>query len=100
VDFAARTDFSLESGIAYMSCRAIAFKMFFFFALASQPANSQDKYRVYLGTYTDEGSQGIYQCELNLKDGTLSAATLAGESVSPSFLAVHPNRNLLYAVNE
>jgi 6-phosphogluconolactonase len=68
--------------------------------LTIKPANSQDKYRVYLGTYTDNGSQGIYQCELNLKDGSLSAATLAGESSSPSFLAFHPNKNFLYAVNE
>lgn len=65
-----------------------------------KPANSQDKYRVYLGTYTDSGSQGIYQCELNLKDGSLSAATLAGATASPSFLAFHPNMSFLYAVNE
>ena len=67
---------------------------------AYQPAHSQDKYRVYLGTYTDKGSKGIYQCELNLKDGSLSAASLAGETSSPSFLAFHPNKKFVYAVNE
>ena len=65
---------------------------------ASAPA--QEKYRVYLGTYTGPMSKGIYQCELNLKDGSLSAATLAGETSSPSFLAFHPNKKFLYAVNE
>jgi 6-phosphogluconolactonase len=63
-------------------------------------AQAQEKYRVYLGTYTGKGSKGIYQCELNLKDGSLSPATLAGETSSPSFLAFHPNNELLYAVNE
>ncbi len=63
-------------------------------------AESQEKLRVYLGTYTGKESKGIYQCELNLKDGSLSAATLAGETSSPSFLAFHPNKKFMYAVNE
>lgn len=61
---------------------------------------AQEKYRVYLGTYTGKESKGIYQCELNLKDGSLSKATLAGETSSPSFVAFHPNGKFLYAVNE
>ena len=65
---------------------------------ASAPA--QEKYRVYLGTYTGPMSQGIYQCELNLKDGSLSTATLAGETSSPSFVALHPDKKFLYVTNE
>jgi len=68
--------------------------------LMTASAQAQDKYRVYFGTYTGKESKGIYQCELNLKDGSLSAATLAGETSSPSFLAFHPNQRFLYAVNE
>lgn len=68
--------------------------------LGAAMASAQEKYRVYLGTYTGKESKGIYQCELNLKDGSLSAATLAGETESPSFLAFHPNKKFLYAVNE
>ena len=63
-------------------------------------AQAQEKYRVYFGTYTDEASKGIYQCELNLEDGSLSEPTLACETSSPSFLAIHPNGRFLYAVNE
>ena len=63
-------------------------------------AEAQEKFRVYFGTYTDEVSKGIYQSELNLKDGSLSEPTLAGETSSPSFLAFHPNGKFLYAVNE
>jgi 6-phosphogluconolactonase len=66
----------------------------------SSAAQAQEKYRVYLGTYTDEESKGIYQCELDLEDGSLTAATLAVETDSPSFVAFHPNKKFLYAVNE
>ncbi len=59
-----------------------------------------DKFRVYFGTYSGKGSQGIYQCELSLKDGSLSPASLAAESSDPSFLAFHPSKEYLYAVNE
>jgi 6-phosphogluconolactonase len=69
-------------------------------ALACGQVQAQEKYRVYLGTYTGKASKGIYQCELNLNDGSLSAATLAGETSSPSFIAFHPNKKFLYAVNE
>ncbi len=76
----------------------------FLFALVVTQLGSlmqaQEKYRVYLGTYTGADSKGIYQCELNLKDGSLSNLTLSGETSSPSFLAFHPNKQFLYAVNE
>ncbi len=66
----------------------------------AQVAKSQDRFRVYIGTYTDENSEGIYQSELNLADGSLTAPTLAAKSQSPSFLAIHPNSRFMYAVNE
>lgn len=68
-------------------------------SLASS-ALAQEKYRVYLGTYSGKESKGIYQCELNLQDGSLTPATLAVETSDPSFLAFHPNKKFLYAVNE
>lgn len=55
---------------------------------------------VYFGTYTNGGSKGIYVSRMNLETGALSAATLAAESANPAYLAVHPTRDLLYAVNE
>ncbi len=61
---------------------------------------AQNRYRVYLGTYTDAGSEGIYQCEFNTQDGSLTPVKLAVETNSPTFLALHPNGEFLYAVNE
>ena len=55
---------------------------------------------VYIGTYTNTKSKGIYVSRLDLDKGTLSAPVLAVESSNPSFLAVHPTRDWLYAVNE
>jgi 6-phosphogluconolactonase len=63
-------------------------------------ADAQEKYRVYLGTYSGKLSKGIYQCELDMKDGKLSAAALAAEVKDPSFLAIHPNKKYLYCVGE
>jgi 6-phosphogluconolactonase len=55
---------------------------------------------VYVGTYTGPKSQGIYAYRLDLKTGACTSLGLAAEAKSPSFLAIHPNRKFLYAVNE
>ena len=55
---------------------------------------------VYVGTYTDAQSKGIYRLELDTAQGRLSEPTLAGEAVNPSFLALHPTKPVLYAVSE
>ncbi|MEW6305335.1 MAG: lactonase family protein [Verrucomicrobiota bacterium] len=56
--------------------------------------------RVYIGTYTDKKSKGIYMSQLDLATGRPGLAQLAAETVNPSFLAIHPNGRVLYAVNE
>ena len=55
---------------------------------------------VFVGTYTDGKSKGIYRMTLDTASGKLSEPTLAAELDNPSFLAVHPTRKYLYAVNE
>jgi len=55
---------------------------------------------VYFGTYTGAKSKGIYVSRLNLTTGALSAPQLAAETPSPSFLAVRPQGDFLYAANE
>ena len=54
----------------------------------------------YIGTYTSGASKGIYVARYAPETGTLTPIGLAAPTVSPSFLAVHPNGNTLYAVNE
>ena len=56
--------------------------------------------RVYVGTYTDGASEGIYQLRLDLATGALSREGAPTKAVNPSFLALHPSGRFLYAVNE
>ncbi|MFY9803299.1 MAG: lactonase family protein [Candidatus Acidiferrales bacterium] len=69
-------------------------------AIISAHAAAATKDRVYIGTYTDHGSQGIYVCEFDPAKGSLTAPELAAATASPSFLAVAPSRKFLYAINE
>ncbi len=61
-----------------------------------------DRYRVYIGTYTrgDSTSKGVYFSEFDTDTGKLSKPSLAAELDNPSFLAVHPQQQWIYAVNE
>ena len=55
---------------------------------------------VFIGTYTGPKSLGIYISRLNLTTGALSEPHLAAETPNPTFLAVRPQEDFLYAVNE
>ncbi len=67
---------------------------------APRDGQAATKFRVYVGTYTNAKSKGIYLLELDTETGKLTSKGLAAESESPSFLAIHPNKKFLYAVNE
>src|SRR5581483_8640305 len=75
--------------------------------LAQRVPAAGKQYFVYWGTYTTSlprfangESKGIYVSRLNSETGELSTPELAAETKSPSYLAVHPSRRFLYAVNE
>ena len=55
---------------------------------------------VYIGTSTGAKSQGIYAARFDSQTGGLTPPELVAEAVHPTFLAVHPNRRFLYAVQE
>jgi 6-phosphogluconolactonase len=57
------------------------------------------RYWVYIGTFTSQdGSKGIYRCELDVQSGKLTEPILAAEMADPTFLAISPNGKCLYAV--
>jgi len=68
--------------------------------VAAQPLASKGKCWVYVGTYTEGASKGIYRFELDLANGNLTSGALAAKSENPSFLAIDPAHRNLYAVNE
>lgn len=55
---------------------------------------------LYIGTYTDGTSEGIYKLEFNPATGELSNLQLAEAIQNPSFIAYSPNKKYLYAVSE
>jgi len=72
-----------------------------FFAFFSMFHASAADLQFYVGTYTrPNGSKGIYHFRMDPTTGALTGGELAAESKSPSFLALHPNKKFLYAVNE
>jgi 6-phosphogluconolactonase len=66
------------------------------------PAVDKHKYFVYVGTYTVESStsKGIYAYRFDPDGAKLTSIGLVAQTINPSFLAVHPNHQFLYAVNE
>jgi 6-phosphogluconolactonase len=73
------------------------------FVCVSAPAKSSASGQrlVYVGTYTEKTqSKGIYAFHFDPANGQLTEIGLAAETTNPSFLAVSPNGNFLYAVNE
>jgi len=69
-------------------------------ARGAEKAPAMNKYLVYIGTYTDKQSKGIYAYRFDPAKDQLTSLGLAAETVNPSFLAVDASRRFLYAVNE
>tara|TARA_R110002050_G_scaffold71650_3_gene154020 strand:+ start:1544 stop:1774 length:231 start_codon:yes stop_codon:yes gene_type:complete len=55
---------------------------------------------LYVGTYTNGESKGIYNLEFNTETGALSNLELAVETENPSFITYSPDKKYVYAVNE
>jgi 6-phosphogluconolactonase len=56
---------------------------------------------LYVGTYTEGGrSEGIHLVRIDRRSGQLRKVGSIDSGPNPSFLAIHPNRRVLYAVNE
>jgi 6-phosphogluconolactonase len=55
---------------------------------------------IFVGTYTRRESEGIYVYELDAETGALSHLATATDVENPSFLAIHPSKPVVYAVNE
>jgi 6-phosphogluconolactonase len=81
-----------------------------FAAAAHKPVRADDDGHkgpilAYMGTYTGAvgnggNGQGIYLFSLDLGTGKLTQIKVAAAVPSPSWLALHPNGNYLYTVNE
>jgi 6-phosphogluconolactonase len=61
----------------------------------------QDNALLYVGTYTEGNrTEGIHLLRMDLRSGQLQRVGSVDAGPNPSFLAIHPNGRVLYAVNE
>ena len=68
-------------------------------ARRSEPALDGDL--LYVGTYTEGGrSEGIYLVRMDPRSGKLQPIGAVDAGANPSFLTIHHNGRVLYAVNE
>lgn len=70
------------------------------FNLAAQPAQQSSQFYLFVGTYTAQESEGIYVYRFDATDGSLTYVSKATGVTNPSYLAVSPDRQNIYAVNE
>lgn len=55
---------------------------------------------LYVGTYNESGSKGIYYYDFNSETGKLTNKILATEALNASFLAISSNRKYLYTTSK
>ena len=62
----------------------------------------KDRLRAYIGTYTGSSGngEGIYLVDMVRETGELVNCRLVAQTPCPSWIAIHPSRKYLYAVNE
>jgi 6-phosphogluconolactonase len=66
---------------------------------AQEESHPKASVLAYVGSYTPNG-QDIYLMSLNLASGVLTQIKVASTIPSPSWIAIHPHGEYLYAVNE
>ena len=70
-------------------------------ARGSQDNSNADDQLLYIGTYTqDKRADGVYLVRMDASSGQLQLVGSSNVGPNPSFLAIHPNGRVLYAVNE
>ncbi|MEN8250250.1 MAG: lactonase family protein [Bacteroidota bacterium] len=57
---------------------------------------------LFVGTYTETEAhaEGIYVYKFNTETGALTYSSTSPKIINPSYLAVHPSKEFVYAVNE
>lgn len=77
----------------------ILLTFFLFVGMGISQGYSQEYY-LFVGTYTGEGSEGIYLYKFDASDGSVDSLSETAGVENPSYLAISPDHTNLYAVNE
>ena len=68
----------------------------FFVAKMGTGQNSEDWEKLYVGTFTSEGAEGIYLCNFNRKTGDIRLETTFKAIDDPSFLRLSADKKYMY----
>ena len=66
----------------------------------SEKKQMEETFTLFVGTYTNGDSEGIYSLRFNSETGSLDSLKLMASMPNPSFLAISNDRKQLYAVQE
>jgi len=72
----------------------------FLFINGCKKTDALKTYTLFVGTYTENGSEGIYSYAFDANTGELTHNKLVAPMGNPSFLKISPNKKYLYAVEE
>jgi len=88
--------------VRFAFCGVLAWLVGFLAFDRTASAADVDQLTAYIGTYSSGKSEGIYLLKLAIARDKIESVkvTLAAKTVHPSFVVLHPNGKLLYAVNE
>ncbi len=76
------------------------FLLFSLVTVSAAKDSPKTTYLLFVGTYTEKDSKGIYAYRFDAASSELTPLGIAAESSNPSFLAIDPSHRFLYAVNE
>ncbi|MEM8926985.1 MAG: lactonase family protein [Bacteroidota bacterium] len=85
---------------ATMKHRYFLFFGLILFMSCSEHSQPLKNLTLFVGTYTDGTSEGIYTLRFNPGTGALDSLELKAKLPNPSFLALSKNKDFLYAVQE
>jgi 6-phosphogluconolactonase len=90
-----RRDFLAAAAVGLVACARGSH------SLGSLGESQPDDAMIYVGTYTEgTRSEGIYLLRMDRRSGKLQRVGSVDAGANPSFLTIHPNGRVLYAVNE
>ena len=95
--FSSRMKFLLQFRLIWP---VLAWSLAYHPARSAETVPSPDNMLVYIGTYTGGKSKGIYVSRFDSATGQLTSPELAVATPDPSFLAKHPEKQVLYAAGE
>lgn len=83
-----------------MNIKSILILALIMIALSCNSESETKPTTLFVGTYTDAESEGIYKLQFDAENGKIISSNLVAEITSPSYLTISTSKDFLYAVQE